>query len=106
MWWKVEDFGVDIYYGVHPASNLNLSSVLFASAADAASASDSGAVKTIDRGTDTFPNTAMTLRLNGDSKSAETALGGTIGSVKLENNSKVVITRGTATAADITTALR
>ena len=61
-----------VYYGfvnigraVQPASNLNLSSVLFASAAKAAS-SDTAELGTIASGT------AMTLRLNGSSKNIGT----------------------------------
>ena len=55
------EHGVD----VQPASNLNLSSVLFASAAKAAS-SDTAELGTIASGT------AMTLRLNGSSKNIGT----------------------------------
>ena len=53
----------EVYYGgaVQPASNLNLSSVLFASAATAAS-SDTAVAKTIASGA------AMTLRLDGTGK--------------------------------------
>ena len=82
---------------VRPASNLNLTDVLFASSADATTANESGAVKeNINKGsTDTVPKTAMTLRLDGDSDAAETALGGTIGTVKLAGE-KIVVTKGTA----------
>ena len=85
---------------VRPASNLNLANVLFASAAEASSASESGEVSTIDRGTDTAPNAAMTLRLRGDNEEVKTVLGGTIGVVKLVDD-KVEVTKGT-TAKKVT----
>ncbi len=53
-------------FAVQPASNLNLSSVLFASAATAAS-SDAAEARTIADGT------AMTLRLDGTGKNIGTA---------------------------------
>ena len=57
---------VDIAYGLQPASNLNLSSVIFASAASAAS-SDTAVSGTITSGK------AMTLRLDGTDKNIGTA---------------------------------
>ena len=54
----VDSFYVDLSFGVQPASNLNLSSVIFASAAPAAS-SDAVKTGTISSGK------AMTLRLDG-----------------------------------------
>ena len=61
----VNVFGVRSSYAVRPASNLNLSSALFASAATAASSS------TATSGT-IVSGTAMTLRLNGSSKNIGT----------------------------------
>ena len=61
----VNTFGVNSSYAVRPASNLNLSSALFASAATAAS-SGTATSGTIVSGT------AMTLRLNGSSKNIGT----------------------------------
>ena len=61
----VNVFGVSSSYAVRPASNLNLSSALFASAATAASSS------TATSGT-IVSGTAMTLRLNGSSKNIGT----------------------------------
>ena len=61
----VNVFGVGSSYAVRPASNLNLSSALFASAATAASSS------TATSGT-IVSGTAMTLRLNGSSKNIGT----------------------------------
>ncbi len=88
--------------GVRPASNLNLSSVLFASAAEAGTATEVGEVSTLtpsdvlnDDGEGTQKQDAMTLRMKGDSESAKTALdGGTIGGVKTVGD-KVEVTRGT-----------
>ena len=57
----VRDLDVDCYHAVQPASNLNLSSVLFASAAQAAS-SDTAESYTIAL------EAAMTLRLDGTGK--------------------------------------
>lgn len=62
---SVHDDYVQYLLTVQPASNLNLSSVLFASAATAAS-SDTAVAKTIANGT------AMTLRLNGTGKNIGT----------------------------------
>ena len=61
----VNVFGVGSSYAVRPASNLNLSSALFASAATAASSS------TATSGT-IVSGTAMTLRLDGSSKNIGT----------------------------------
>ena len=61
----VRDLDVDCYHAVQPASNLNLSSVLFASSAKAAS-SDTAEAGPIAEGT------AMTLRLNGTGKNIGT----------------------------------
>ena len=80
--------------GIRPASNLSLSNVLFASVAEATSVRESGEVSTIDRGTDTAPKVAMTLRMKGDEDEAEKQLKGTIGGVKLEGD-EVVVTKGT-----------
>ena len=57
---------VDLDFAVQPASNLNLSSVIFATAASAAS-SDTAVSGTITSGT------AMTLRLDGSGKNIGTA---------------------------------
>lgn len=62
---SVHDDYVSYLLTVQPASNLNLSSVLFASAATAAS-SDTAVAETIANGT------AMTLRLNGTGKNIGT----------------------------------
>ena len=60
----VSDYGVNVVIAVRPASNLDLSSVLFASAAQAA-ASDTKSEKITD-------GTAMTLRLDGTGKNIGT----------------------------------
>ena len=89
--------------GVRPASNLKLTNVLFASAAEAENATEVGKVSTLTP-SDVLNNDetevikkqdAMTLRMKGDSESAKTALDGkTIGGVATASDS-VKVTRGT-----------
>ena len=77
----VSSVAVSRVFAVQPASNLNLSSVLFASAATAAS-SDTAVAETIANGT------AMTLRLNGTGKNIGTVTyNTTTGDIKADKGS-------------------
>ena len=82
-----ENFSDSTSYVVRPASNLNLSSVIFASAATAAS-SDTVKAETIQT------DTAMTLRLDGKDKN--------IGTITYNSSEGTVkATKGTVTSASI-----
>ena len=94
-------YNVSISYGgVRPASNLNLSSVLFASAAEAGTATEVGKVSTLTTSDELSPahkvtkkQDAMTLRMNGEGE-VEKLGGKTIGVVKTVGDT-VEVTKGT-----------